>query len=159
MMSLISKLNFRIGKLIGRERRDKPVAHKDALPGAYTVPQDRQLNAEERTLIEWLIANGIPEAKNYAQQLEGLHVVSHCSCGCPTVDLAVVNAQASTTGPSRILADFLGLPPEGKQVGVTLHAREGKLSELEVYPRGETVGPALPRIETLNPFDRPKDWA
>jgi hypothetical protein len=134
------------------------VPHKEGSPSAYTIPENRQLNAEERTLIEWLIANGIPEAKNYAQQLEGLHVVSHCSCGCPTVDLAVVDAQASTTGPSRILADFLGVTPEGQQVGVALHAREGKISELEVYAMGQTIG-SLPKIETLNPFDRPKDWA
>jgi hypothetical protein len=158
-MSLISKLISRIGKSLGRWGKDKPAPHKDASPGAYTIPENRQLNAEERTLIEWLIANGIPEAKNYAQQLEGLHVVSHCSCGCPTVDLAVVNAQASTTGPSRILADFLGVTPEGQQVGVMLHAREGKISELEVYPMDETVGSSLPKIESLNPFDRPKDWA
>jgi hypothetical protein len=117
------------------------------------------LSEEERTLIEWLIANGIPEAKNYTQQLEDLHVVSHCSCGCPTLDLAVLNDQASTEGPSQILADFLGITPEGLQVGVILHAREGQISELEVYPLDETVGKSLPTIETLNPFDRPKDWA
>jgi hypothetical protein len=134
------------------------MVHKNASLGAYTIPDDRQLKADERMLIEWLIANGIPEAKNYLPQLDGLHVVSRCSCGCPTVDLAVANAQASTMGPSRILADFLGVTPEGQQVGVVLHAREGKISELEIYPMGQTVG-SLPKIETLNPFDRPRDWA
>src|ERR1700732_664176 len=104
-MSLISKLASQITEALARLQKDKPVPHKHASPSAFTIPENRQLNAEERTLIEWLIANGTPEAKNYAQQLEGLHVVSHCSCGCPTVDLAVVNAQASTTGLSQILAD------------------------------------------------------
>jgi len=158
-MSLISKLTSRIGRSLGRRERDKPVPHKDSTSGGYTIPENRQLNAEERTLIEWLIANGIPEANNYAPQLEGLHVVSHCSCGCPTVDLAVVNAQASTTGPSLILADFLGVTPEGQQVGVMLHARQGKISELEVYPMDTIVGSSFPKIETLNPFNRPKDWS
>lgn len=138
---------------------DKAVPHKDVSSGAHTIPENRQLTTEEQTLIEWLIAHGTSEAKNYARQLEGLHVVSRCSCGCPTVDLAVVNAQASTTGPSLILADFLGVTSEGQQVGIILHAREGKISELEVYQLDETVGTSLPKIETLNPFDRPKDWA
>ena len=158
-MSLISRLASQITEALARLRKDKPVPHKDASPSAFTIPENRQLNAEERTLIEWLIANGTPEAKNYAQQLEGLHVVSHCSCGCPTVDLAAVNAQASTTGPSQILADFLGTTPEGQQVGAILHARQGKISELEVYPMDKIVGSSFPKIETLNPFDRPKDWA
>jgi hypothetical protein len=75
------------------------------------------------------------------------------------MDLAVVNAQASTTGLSRILANFLGVTPEGRQVGVTLYAREGKISELEVSSMDERVRRSRFKIETLNPFDRPKDWA
>jgi hypothetical protein len=93
-MSLISKLASQITGGLARLRKDKPVPHKDASPGAFTILENRQLNAEERAFVEWLIANGPPEAKNYAQQLEGLHVVSHCSCGCPRVDFAVVNAHA-----------------------------------------------------------------
>ena len=106
------------------------------------------MNPTERTLIGWLLLNGVPEARAYVQQLDGLHVVGRCSCGCGTVDLAVADARASTTGPSLILADFMGLTPEHLQVGVLLHAREGKISELEIYPLGETTA-SLPTIESL----------
>src|SRR5665213_309402 len=87
-MSLISKLASQITETLSSLRKGKPVPQTDASPGAFAIPENRQLNAEERMLIEWLIANGMPEARDYAQQLEGLHVASRCSCGCPTVDLA-----------------------------------------------------------------------
>lgn len=53
------------------------------------------------------------------------------------MDLAVADATVSTKGPSQILADFFGLTPDNIEVGVVLHAREGKLSELETYPLAE----------------------
>jgi len=46
----------------------------------------------------------------------------------------------------------LGTTPENFQVGVILHAREGKLSELEIYPLLETTG-SLPKIESLKPLE------
>jgi len=51
------------------------------------------------------------------------------------------------------LADFLGRTPEGLEVGVVLHAREGEISELEVY--GTTAVKEsfrLPLIESLKQF-------
>jgi hypothetical protein len=139
--------------------KDKPVPHKDASPGATTIPENRQLNAGERTLIEWLIANGIPEARAFTQQLTGLHVIGRCSCGCPTVDFAMGDSQQATTGPAQILADFFGITHEGIEVGVILHARQGRISELEVYSLGTTdttdLTFGLPRIETLNALDWP----
>lgn len=119
----------------------------DASPNR--IPENRLLNPEERTLIEWLLANGNPVSAAYLEQLEGLHVVSHCGCGCPTVDLAVGDAQASTTGASQILADFSGITPDGIQVGVILHARQGKISELEVYSEEGRTSHLLPIITTL----------
>jgi hypothetical protein len=113
------------------------------------IPEHRLLNPEERTLIEWLLANGTPEAGVYVQQLKDVHVVSHCGCGCPTVDLAVGDAQARTTGASQILADFVGITPDSIRVGVILHARQGKLSEPEVYQEEGRTGHLLPLITTL----------
>jgi hypothetical protein len=48
------------------------------------------------------------------------------------------------------LADFEGRTPEGMEVGVILHAREGEISELEVYAISEVKGPfGLPIVESL----------
>ncbi len=149
-MPLMSYLASRIGKVLRRWGKHEHATPDPILPSAHTIPENRPLSSEERTLIEWLVTNGAPEAQSYALQLKNLHVVGRCSCGCPTVDLAVGDAQQSTKGPSHIIADFLGLTPEGIEVGVILHAREGKISELEIYPKGHTAGQfRLPRIESL----------
>lgn len=116
----------------------------------FSRTERRLLTKEERTLLEWLIANGTPEAQEYASQLADVVVVGGCTCGCPTIDLAVGESQARKTGPSRLLADFEGKTPEGVEVGVILHAREGQLSELEVYAIPNVEGSfSLPSIESL----------
>lgn len=115
-----------------------------------TRPENRLLTDAERTLLRWLIAHGGPEAQQYAPQVSQVHVAASCTCGCPTIDLAIGERQHRTVGASLILADFEGVTPEGIEVGVILHAREGQLSELEVYAKPEVDGPfSLPTIESL----------
>jgi hypothetical protein len=72
-------------------------------------------------------------AKAYLDQIPRARVVSRCSCGCPTVDLALDGHLSKRAGGSTILADVQGRSPEGALVGVIVHGREGELSELEVY--------------------------
>jgi hypothetical protein len=51
------------------------------------------------------------------------------------------------------LADFVGRAPEGIEVGVIVHAREGEISELEVYAKPDWKGPFnLPSVESLKQF-------
>ena len=117
-----------------------------------TRPEDRPLTDAERTLLEWLIAHGGPEARQYAPQVSQVRVVARCTCGCPTIDLAIGERRHRTVGASLVLADFEGVTPEGIEVGVILHAREGQLSELEVYALPEVDGSfGFPRIESLKP--------
>jgi hypothetical protein len=105
------------------------------------------------TLLEWLLANGRPEAREYERQAPSLRVVGRCSCGCPTIDLAIGERDQHTVCPSEILADFSGVTAEGIEVGVILHAREGQISELEVYSMtGEDRELGLPTIESLRTF-------
>jgi predicted dithiol-disulfide oxidoreductase (DUF899 family) len=64
--------------------------------------------------------------------------------------MATVDSEQQKTAPSHILADFVGKTPEGIEVGVILHAREGAISELEVYAMPDVTGPfSLPSIESL----------
>lgn len=151
-MSLISRFGSKINNAFRKSRRDDRHAESNSQPAAHNIPEDRALTVEERQLIEWLIEHGIRDAKLYESQIPGLRVVARCSCGCPTIDLAVEGANARTVGPSHILADFLGATPEGIEVGVMLHARGGKISELEIYPLAETPA-SLPTIESLKPLD------
>lgn len=77
-------------------------------------------------------------------------MVSRCGRGCPLIDLGSGGAFICTAGPSQILADFIGETPGGW--GVLLHAREGKLSELEIYNlSGHEGACSLPLISTLKP--------
>lgn len=108
---------------------------------------NRPLNPEERALCEWLIAHGSHEAAKYAAQLDRVTVVGRCTCGCPTVDLAVDGK--STSGASEIIGDAVG-DSGGVPVGVVLHCRQGQLSELEVYPFDDQKGSfPLPTLKSL----------
>lgn len=117
----------------------------------HSTAEVRELHSEERTLLEWLLANGKSDAQKYAQQLTEVRVVGRCTCGCPTIDLALGDSQERIVGASHVLAEFEGTTAEGVEVGVILHARKGQLSELEVfsmYDDSETPF-GLPRIDSL----------
>jgi hypothetical protein len=148
-MSFISKLGTKIGNAIRKGHRDGiPTATEPSIPTAAPILENRELSSEERQFIEWLLEHGAPDAKLYASQLPVLRVASRCGCGCPTIDLDVGDGKANIYGPSHILADFYGTTADGVEVGVILHAREGKIAELEIYPLGQTVT-SLPRVESL----------
>jgi hypothetical protein len=98
----------------------------------YTIREQRDLAVNERQLLEWLLENGSSEASIYRPQLNEVKVVGRCSCGCPSIDLAFSGKDSRTVGPSLVLCDAQGYSPEGVPLMVTLHARGGELSELEV---------------------------
>ena len=113
-----------------------------------TIAEDRPLSEPERTLITWLLEHGSEESQTYVPQLDEVRVVSRCGCGCPSIDFLEPGSTQSRT-----VADFVGVTPEGLDVGIMLRAAEGKLSYLEVYCYGENDGPfSLPDISTLKPL-------
>ena len=115
----------------------------------FTTPERRDLTFDERRLLEWLIAHGNAHASAFALQLPRVKVVARCTCGCPTLDLALDEKKSRTVGASTILAGAAGRSPEGVPVNVILHAREGEISELEVISCDETKVFGLPTPETL----------
>lgn len=120
---------------------------------SFIRPKRRPPTEEERKLLEWLLANGSPDAKPYRSQVANVNVVGGCTCGCPSIDLAPGDREERKTGPSMVLAEFVGKTPEGIEVVVILHAREGEISELEVYSMPDVNGPFnLPRIESLEQY-------
>ena len=119
----------------------------------FIQPERRPLTREERTLLEWLMRNGGPDAQRYVSQIPDISVVGRCTCGCPSIDLAVAGNVQRKTAPSCLLADFEGMTPEGISVGVILHSREGEISELEIYAIPDVKGPfSLPTIESLKTY-------
>jgi hypothetical protein len=113
------------------------------------ISVDRTLSKAERALLEWLLVKETPDAALYTSQIDSIRVVSRCGCGCPTVDFALHSGRK--VGASHIVAEASGKSPEGISVDVILHAREGELSELEVYSREGLDAPFdLPCPESLH---------
>jgi hypothetical protein len=117
---------------------------------AEMIPGPRQLSDDERTLIEWLLRHGEVGASDYLQQLPYTLVASQCDCGCPTIGLTVSANAPRISQPTGIITDVRAVPPEGGDVGMMVHAADGYLKELEVYPIGETPAKfSLPHIDTI----------
>ena len=123
----------------------------------YVVQEYRELSDAERALLVAVISRR-NDAEQYLQQLERVHVVAHCTCGCPTIDLALDQAAQRIVGPSKIMADVEAVSPEGVRVGTMVHLRrhpvtgEEQLSELELYP--------LPEVDTFGlPSPEMIDWS
>lgn len=93
----------------------------------------RELSAEERLLLQFLLAR---EAPDRLPQLECLKVVARCGCGkCPTVLFgASLDAEPSTrSSDEQEVASYRGPNAEGVDVAVSLVARHGQLAELEAW--------------------------
>ena len=118
--------------------------------------EDRPLSSDERLLAEHLLKHaGVPDADTFIPQLDHLRVVGKCSCGCPTVDLAVPSELRVQRPPGeRLIADAIGRV-NGKVVGAMIFQNDGLLSLLEVYRledfSDEPFG--LPALETIERLD------
>jgi len=121
------------------------------------IPVERTLSQDERILLEWLLARPSSdmtdsEVSKYKSQVAKLRVVAKCSCGCPTVDFALGSDRKN--GASDIVAEAGGKSPEGVAVGVILHARDGELSELEIYSaQGLDTPFKLPIPDSLDHYE------
>ena len=114
-------------------------------PGA--ISDVRPLTEREQRLIAFLLQHGTSEARAFVDQLPHVTVVAHCSCGCPTLDLAVRGRTAK--GTSTILADAYAVSPEGVRCGILLHGREGLISELEAYLLDEQRSFTFPDVDQI----------
>lgn len=113
------------------------------------IPDPRPLASNERQLLERLLRRCTIMPDLWLDQLSTVTVASRCGCGCPTLDLAVGGREAAHSSGTTILAEAGGTSPEGVDFGIILHAREGILSELEVYPLTDSGVFSLPPIDEL----------
>jgi hypothetical protein len=100
---------------------------------------DRDLTAEERKLLDWLLHHGFQGAEQFLFQVEQTRAIGRCSCGCPSVDLAVQGIGPNKAAGMQSLSDWLWPTPEGL-FGVVLFATVGRLACLEAWSvDGRTV--------------------
>jgi len=111
--------------------------------------EDRGLTAQEQGLLRWLLDHGKASARAYVSTIEGLRVVSRCSCGCASIDF--VDAPKV---PLEILSDHKWQDGEGHLFGVFVFAKDGQLAGLEVWSiDGEATPTVLPDATVLVPLD------
>lgn len=98
------------------------------------IPEIRPLTPGEVGLLQWLLAHGRDGVSPYRLQLNRATVVSRCTCGCASINLAIdgVNAYTPQAGMI-ILSDYYYRTPSGNLCGVFASACDGKLAGLELW--------------------------
>ena len=120
---------------------------------ASTIPEKRELTAEERALIGWLLEHGEPGARAFLNQLPDATVVGRCSCGCASIDLAV-GGRVGTPGPMNILSDYVYRDSAGHLFGAFAFAQEDLLAGLDLWSvDGHATAATLPKPEQLTPLE------
>jgi hypothetical protein len=98
----------------------------------------RALNADELTILDFLLQKDRPGAAALREQVAGTRVVGGCACPCPSVALEPPAAAPLAMLPNGLYpveAEVLvaGDEPAGSAGGVILFINRGRLSYLEYY--------------------------
>jgi hypothetical protein len=128
------------------------------ITGSFT--ESRGLTTDEVRVLRWLLTVGAAitgtdaeQAAAYLPQIDELRVSGRCDCGCPSIDLALVEStQMPVDDASYTLADVDGRSPEGTAIGLILRAKSGCLSELEAYAHDCITPFSLPTDQQLADF-------
>jgi hypothetical protein len=139
---------------VQRERKWARSARRQEIDAERDLPP-RLLTPEENELLSWSLEHGSEGAKSFLPQVTDIRAVRACTCGCPTVQLYVLDTSPLGISHSgRVIVDLVGKTPNGQLVGVLVFQDAGKLSELEVYLiDGEETEFGLPTIESLSPLE------
>ncbi|MDA7859041.1 hypothetical protein N9Z53_01990 [Mariniblastus sp.] len=118
-----------------------------------SIPDDRELTAKERRLVEWLLDHSSAESNRYRSQLGDARVAARCSCGCASVDFAIGGVMPKRGGPMSILSDYEWIDSHGRIFGVFVFARCDLLAGLEVWSQdGMAIANYLPDVTNLRPI-------
>ena len=113
---------------------------------------NRSLTPDERNLVRWLIEHSfIKDASRLLPQVDGLSIVSKCTCGCPTIDFALDGEPATRKGEG-FISDWLA-EVNGMLVYVQLWVWNDQISSLEIGALLGTDQPfGLPAIESIKGY-------
>jgi hypothetical protein len=117
--------------------------------------EPRPLNAEERAVLDLLLAPEFPGAAQLRCQVAHMRVVGRCSCGCATVDLEVAPGMCEPA-PDRgspIVSEAEVIDDTGEpRGGVIVFLTAGYLSMLEVYAHSTEPIRTWPPLDRLRPI-------
>ncbi len=128
----------------------------------------RDLLPDERYMLDVLLSRPFDGRDELSAQASALSVKGPCTCGCPSIALAV--DRSARPAPVRgMVAEGVGLDVQGNVVGVLLFVDDdGYMSELEVYAFGgdihgrPTDAYGMPTVETFELAEwepHPTAWA
>lgn len=111
----------------------------------------RPLTDEERSLAEWMLRNGSPEATDFLEQLNAASATAwKCPCGCASFNFKIAGRPEAPPGV-HILGDFL-FGADENLAGIFIFESGGILSGVEVYWMGADAPAALPAPGELRPY-------
>jgi hypothetical protein len=112
---------------------------------------NRDLTAEERRLVRWMLEHGEPEARDFLGQLDRARVTPwRCECGCASINFSV-DGQPKPSGGLRPIGDFI-FGTENEVSGIFVYQQSGVLAGVEVYGMAGDAPTALPTPDMLRSF-------
>ncbi|MCP4890820.1 MAG: hypothetical protein GY904_30010 [Planctomycetaceae bacterium] len=114
------------------------------------IPEDRDLTKDERSLVEWLLDHGTPDAIRYRVHLNKARVAARCYCSCASIDFAIDGVVPKRGEPISILSDYEWSDNDGRLFGAFVFSRCDLLAGLEVWSQdGLATADYLPEISRL----------
>jgi hypothetical protein len=118
------------------------------------LSRPRRVSANERSILDTLLAPEFPGVQALRDQLDGVTVVGLCDCGCPTIDFNVPRVSSDeslratgTPTPYQGIASSL----DGEPVGdIILFVDDGHLASLEYVAHAGPPPDAWPPIELVS---------
>ena len=108
----------------------------------------RDLTAQERDLVRWLLGHGDERASSFLPHVDALLVVASCACGCPSIDF--VEREEGTVD---VLSESTWRDEEGRHFYMFVFAQGERLAGLEVGSLdGKKTPSVLPETEWLEPL-------
>ena len=121
------------------------------------IPDDRDLTAKERRLVEWLLDHGSEDAIHYRSHLDVARVATRCYCGCASIDFAIDGVVPRIGEPISVLSDYEWIDSTGRVFGAFVFARCDLLAGLEVWSQdGLGTADYLPELTELRPIGTTK---
>jgi hypothetical protein len=113
------------------------------------MPHD--LSEPERDLLDLLLMRDFAGRDELRAQAANVQTTGRsCTCGCPSFSLIADRAHPPAPAAEYMVSDAHGADPHGHLVGVLLFAKDGYLSEVEVYSvAGDDISD-LPRPADLS---------
>lgn len=109
----------------------------------HLTEKNRPLTQLEHTLAKWMLENGLPEARDFLEQLDRAEVMPwRCPCGCASINFQI-HGRPPAAPFIRVIGDFLCGPVEAP-AGAFIFESGGVLGGIEVYSMASDAPSVLP---------------